>query len=52
MDANNLGAAAPTLDPETLKPRDAAFDETLKEVFSDLTRRRSTRPREKNETRD
>ncbi|KAG4416919.1 hypothetical protein IFR04_009929 [Cadophora malorum] len=38
MDANNLGAVAPTLDSESLKPRDDAFEEILKEVFSDLTR--------------
>jgi len=52
MDANNLGAVAPTLDSESLKPRDDAFEEILKEVFSDLTRRRSTRARETNEIRD
>ena len=39
MDTNRLGAVAPTLDPESLKPRDAAFDELVKEAFQELTRR-------------
>ncbi|KAK0118378.1 hypothetical protein ONS95_012667 [Cadophora gregata] len=38
MDTHKLGAVTPALDPEVLKPRDAAFDEMLKEAFQELTR--------------
>lgn len=39
MDTNDLNAAAPTLSPESLKPRDDAFDEIVKEAFQEFTRR-------------
>ncbi|KAH7314317.1 hypothetical protein BKA65DRAFT_516582 [Rhexocercosporidium sp. MPI-PUGE-AT-0058] len=39
MDSNKLGAVAPPLDPESLKPRDAIFDEIVKEAFQELKRR-------------
>ncbi|KAH7391619.1 hypothetical protein BKA64DRAFT_725179 [Cadophora sp. MPI-SDFR-AT-0126] len=38
MDAHNLGAIAPNVGPESLKPRDAAFDKIITEAFQEFTR--------------
>ncbi|XMA16185.1 hypothetical protein WAI453_008976 [Rhynchosporium graminicola] len=36
MDTNNLGASLQTIAPEALKPREAVFDEIVKEAFEEL----------------
>ncbi|KAL2061516.1 hypothetical protein VTL71DRAFT_6893 [Oculimacula yallundae] len=38
MDTNNLGATAPTIALESLKPRDAAFHEVIKEAAQEFTK--------------